>query len=71
MLCAFAAPDGWILDQYLLDLPGRVEFQVALLADYPSNVELYPKWPAWLREHRRLCLSRGVPAIQSLTRPVR
>jgi len=41
MLCAFAAPDGWILDQYLLDLPGRAEFQVALLADYLSNVELY------------------------------
>lgn len=46
------APDAWILDQYFLELPGRAELQVALLADYPSNVELYPKWQAWLREKR-------------------
>lgn len=46
------APDGWTLDQRFLDLPGRKEAQVALAFDYKSNVALYPKWQAWLREHR-------------------
>ncbi|MFF5184834.1 alpha/beta fold hydrolase [Streptomyces sp. NPDC000345] len=45
------APDGWTLDQHFLDLPGRKEAQVALFFDYPSNVERYPAWQAWLREH--------------------
>ncbi|TQS24491.1 alpha/beta fold hydrolase [Microbispora sp. KK1-11] len=46
------APDGWTLDQHFLDLPGRKEAQVALAFDYHSNVERYPLWQAWLREHR-------------------
>jgi pimeloyl-ACP methyl ester carboxylesterase len=46
------APDGWTLDQHFLDLPGRKEAQLALALDYRSNVELYPAWQAWLREHR-------------------
>ncbi|MCK2213648.1 alpha/beta hydrolase [Actinomadura sp. ATCC 31491] len=46
------APDGWTLDQHFLDLPGRREAQLALALDYRSNVELYPAWQAWLREHR-------------------
>jgi pimeloyl-ACP methyl ester carboxylesterase len=46
------APDGWTLDQHFLDLPGRKEAQVALAFDYHSNVERYPEWQAWLREHR-------------------
>lgn len=46
------APDGWTLDQHFLDLPGRKEAQLALARDYSSNVELYPVWQAWLREHR-------------------
>lgn len=45
------APDGWILDQHFLDLPGRKEAQVALAFDYRSNLERYPQWQAWLREH--------------------
>lgn len=45
------APDGWTLDQYFLDLPGRKEAQVALAYDYKSNVERYPAWQAWMREH--------------------
>ena len=44
-------PDGWILDQYFLDLPGRKPAQVALTFDYHSNVERYDRWQAWLREH--------------------
>ncbi|MFI6316999.1 alpha/beta fold hydrolase [Nonomuraea sp. NPDC050556] len=45
------APDAWTLDQHFLDLPGRKEAQVALAFDYHSNVERYPAWQAWLREH--------------------
>lgn len=46
------APEGWTLDQHFLDLPGRKEAQVALAFDYHTNVERYPLWQAWLREHR-------------------
>jgi pimeloyl-ACP methyl ester carboxylesterase len=46
------SPDGWTLDQHFLDLPGRKASQVALAFDYHSNVELYPTWQGWLREHR-------------------
>jgi pimeloyl-ACP methyl ester carboxylesterase len=45
------APDGWTLDQHFLDLPGRKDAQRALLSDYRSNVERYPRWQAWLRRH--------------------
>ncbi|MER5938621.1 alpha/beta hydrolase [Streptomyces sp. NPDC001928] len=45
------APDGWTLDQHFLDLPGRREAQRSLILDYPSNVERYSDWQAWLRRH--------------------
>ncbi len=44
-------PDSWTLDQRVLDLPGRDRIMLDLLLDYGSNVELYPTWQAWLREH--------------------
>lgn len=46
------APDGWTLDQHFLDQPGRKDAQIALALDYHSNVELYPAWQQWLREHQ-------------------
>ncbi|MCP3804010.1 alpha/beta hydrolase [Allokutzneria sp. A3M-2-11 16] len=46
------APDGWTLDQYFMDLPGRKEIQTRTARDYRSNVELYPVWQQWLRDHR-------------------
>lgn len=46
------APEGWLLDQHFLDLPGRKAIQVELALDYHRNVEAYPRWQAWLREHR-------------------
>ncbi|MFB9908815.1 alpha/beta fold hydrolase [Allokutzneria oryzae] len=49
---AAISPDGWTLDQHFLDLPGRKDIQVQLGLDYHSNVELYPEWQRWLREHR-------------------
>jgi pimeloyl-ACP methyl ester carboxylesterase len=45
------APEGWIIDQHFLDLPGRKEAQQALIFDYHSNVERYDHWHAWLRLH--------------------
>ena len=45
------APDGWTLDQHFLDLPERKRIMVDLAFDYHTNVELYPRWQAWLREH--------------------
>jgi len=50
------APEGWLLDQHFLDLPGRKAIQVDLALDYHRNVERYPAWQAWLREHRPLAL---------------
>ncbi|CAL9522836.1 Haloalkane dehalogenase [Streptomyces sp. enrichment culture] len=49
---ALVAPEGWLLDQYFLDRPGRKQAQLALAYDYRSNIAAYPAWQAWLREHR-------------------
>ncbi|WP_308405097.1 alpha/beta hydrolase [Streptomyces sp. B93] len=49
---ALIAPDGWTLDQHFLDQPGRKEAQLALFFDYPTNIESYDRWQAWLRQHR-------------------
>lgn len=49
---ALVAPEGWLLDQFFLDQPGRKQAQLALAHDYRSNVAAYPDWQAWLREHR-------------------
>ncbi|WP_249644750.1 alpha/beta fold hydrolase [Nocardia sputi] len=48
---ALLAPDGWTLDQYYLDQPGRTRAQVELAFDYHSNVRAYPGWQSWLRRH--------------------
>jgi pimeloyl-ACP methyl ester carboxylesterase len=45
-------PDSWTLDQRVLDLPGRDRVMLDLLLDYGTNIELYPRWQAWLRERR-------------------
>lgn len=45
-------PDAWILDQALLEQPGRKQIQIELAFDYHSNVESYPEWQAYLRQHR-------------------
>lgn len=49
---ALVAPEGWLLDQHFLDLPGRKRAQLALAYDYRSNLAAYPDWQAWLRAHR-------------------
>jgi len=44
------SPDGYLLDQRLLDRPGNVDIQLELFYDYRKNVELYPEWHAALRK---------------------
>jgi pimeloyl-ACP methyl ester carboxylesterase len=46
------APDGWTLDQHILDLPGHQQLQIDLAFDYRANVALYPTWQEWLRRHQ-------------------
>jgi pimeloyl-ACP methyl ester carboxylesterase len=44
------SPDGWTLDQALLDRPGQTEIQLAMLYDYRTNPPRYAEWQAYLRE---------------------
>jgi pimeloyl-ACP methyl ester carboxylesterase len=46
------SPDGWNLDWLLLNRPGNIDVQLDLFADYRSNVELYPRFQRFFREHR-------------------
>lgn len=46
------APEGWLLDQHFLDLPGRKAIQTELHLDYHANLALYPEWQAWARDHQ-------------------
>jgi pimeloyl-ACP methyl ester carboxylesterase len=46
------SPDNWIHDQALLDRPGNAEIQLDMLYDYRTNLPLYPKVQAWLRERQ-------------------
>ncbi|WP_428538706.1 alpha/beta fold hydrolase [Rhodopila sp.] len=49
-------PDTWTDEFAHLSKPGQREIQTALLYDYRTNVASYPKWQAWLREHRPVTL---------------
>jgi pimeloyl-ACP methyl ester carboxylesterase len=46
------SPDNWTHDQPLLDRPGNAEIQLDLFYDYRTNLPLYPKVQAWLRERQ-------------------
>ena len=46
------SPDTWTHDQALLDRPGNAEIQLALFADYSSNVTSYPRWHEYLRKYQ-------------------
>ncbi|WP_336212455.1 alpha/beta fold hydrolase [Nonomuraea sp. LPB2021202275-12-8] len=45
-------PDKELFDQALLDRPGNQEIQLAIFADYGTNVARYPQWQEYLRRHR-------------------
>jgi len=49
---SLVSPDAYLHDQRLLERPGSDEIQLDLFYDYRRNVELYPKWQAYFREHR-------------------
>ena len=46
------SPDGYTLDHALLSRPGNAEVQLDLFRDYATNVALYPRFQAYLRESR-------------------
>jgi pimeloyl-ACP methyl ester carboxylesterase len=46
------SPDGYTLDHALLSRPGNAEVQLDLFRDYAANVDLYPRFHAYLRESR-------------------
>ena len=45
-------PDTWTDEMAHLSKPGQREIQTALLYDYRTNIDSYPRWQAWLRQHR-------------------
>jgi len=49
---SLVSPDAWTHAQWGMDRPGNKDIQYALQADYGSNVELYDRWHAYLREHQ-------------------
>jgi pimeloyl-ACP methyl ester carboxylesterase len=46
------SPDGYSLDIHYMERPGAHEAQLDLLLDYASNVALYPKFQAYLRDRQ-------------------
>jgi len=46
------SPDTWTLDQAGLNRAGNQEIQLALFADYSSNVKSYPIWQKYLRKNQ-------------------
>ena len=46
------SPDSWILQKALLARPGNKEAMLALLYDYRTNLEHYPKWQSYFREYQ-------------------
>jgi pimeloyl-ACP methyl ester carboxylesterase len=43
-------PDLWIDELYFLNQPGQLEIQTDLFYDYRTNVDVYTKWQAWMRD---------------------
>jgi len=46
------APDGYLLDIALMSRPDSEEIQLDLILDYRSNLELYPEFQAYFRDHQ-------------------
>lgn len=45
-------PDNWNIDQYFLDRPQNAAAQLELFYDYRKNLELYPQWHEYFRQHQ-------------------
>jgi pimeloyl-ACP methyl ester carboxylesterase len=46
------SPDGYSLDNFYLARPGQDDIQLDLFGDYKSNVQLYPTFQKYFRDHR-------------------
>lgn len=46
------SPDAWNMDCVSLDQPFNGRIQLDLLYDYRKNLEEYPRWHAYFREHQ-------------------
>jgi pimeloyl-ACP methyl ester carboxylesterase len=46
------SPDNWNMDNHFLERPGAKQVQLDLFYDYKTNVALYPRWQAFLKEHQ-------------------
>jgi len=46
------SPDGWESDIAFMERPNAVRLHLDLFYDYRTNVPLYPKWQAFLRERQ-------------------
>ncbi|WP_371929607.1 alpha/beta fold hydrolase [Phyllobacterium sp. 21LDTY02-6] len=46
------SPDGYMLDIALMARPGAEEIQLDLIHDYASNIERYPEFQSYFREHQ-------------------
>jgi pimeloyl-ACP methyl ester carboxylesterase len=46
------SPDNWNMDNHFLERPNAKQVQLDFFYDYRTNVELYPKWQAFLKDHQ-------------------
>ena len=46
------SPDTWNMDQYFLERPENAEIQLSLFYDYRTNLEMYPQWHEYFRNHQ-------------------
>jgi pimeloyl-ACP methyl ester carboxylesterase len=44
-------PDTWTDEYYFLNQPGQADIQMDLFYDYQNNLQAYPTWQKWLRDH--------------------
>src|SRR5262245_61928592 len=49
---SMVSPDGYNLDNYYMTRPGAHEVQLDLFLDYASNVDMYPKFQEYFRQHQ-------------------
>ena len=49
---SLVSPDGYNLDNYYMTRPGAHDVQLDLFLDYASNVEMYPKFRKYFRQHQ-------------------
>lgn len=45
-------PDAWHDEFAFLSSPGQIDIQTELFYDYRTNVERYPQWQQYMREHQ-------------------